>query len=240
MTTKIKLSVNEKAFKKEFKSSQNRIVELNQKLAKCSLRTFKQAKIPSSLITLNGTHAEIAYIKDCGKGMFDFGKLKIIFEFPLGLEIKLMRDWIQVCSRFFKPLFKKEEEIIELGEVFNQITKKPYRERNTSYIDYECNEYGESEEHILKARYRSYKDKAPYGSKTFTREFYHKRNFWLKHEYKKLRKLKTPGADCCYILSKKLASLSPSFFSKRHRAKNRNPFILSYDRIKFIVQSKKN
>jgi len=239
MTTKTKLSINEEAFKKGYTYSQKEIAELNQKLAKCSLRNFKQAKISASLITLNGAHGEIAYIKDCGKSMFDFGKLKIVFEFSLGLEIRLMRDWIKISSRFFKPLFKKEEEVVGSGEIFNCITKKPYKERNTSCIEDEYNEYGEREEYILKSRYRSYKDKTPYGSKTLTRDFYQKRNLWLKQEYSKLRKFKTPEVKCYSALSKKLAALPSLFFAKRHQIKHRKPFTLSCDRIKFIVQSKK-
>jgi len=238
MKEKITLILNEKALKKRYRNIPKAIEIIRKKFETQS--SFKKPEISVSFITLKGIHGEIAYLKNFAKDMFDFGKVRLIIEFPLGLGMKLKRDWIKYSSNFYQPHLKQEEEVVEVGDRFTQITKKPFRETSTTCHDDNLRGSVDDASYILVSRSRTYKDKSPYGLKTTSSAFYKKRNQWLKAEYRKLRERKVSETKCYDKIENRLSSLHLSFFGKKCQPKNKKPFNLSTDRIKFIVQSKKN
>lgn len=211
------------------------IEELEKELEhkKIALKYYYKANIPPELILIKSSFGEKGFVRK--EPRYKEEKHTLVVEYPLSSSAEHQRRWIKHASTFFKPLFNKKIEYVNNAANFKAITKPPFLEEPVEYCDPDT--WKTTAKFII--RKRKYIHKAPYGSKSYMPEFFKKRDAWLKKEYRKLLK-NTPETKCYEPLKQKLYKLPSSFFGKNIIPGDRKPFDLSENRIKFLVQSKKN
>lgn len=240
MPSRTFLTVNlETAKSEDFNLSDKEINDLEKILAAASPKNNPTGGYPVSLVALTDRNGKIAYTKRAYrvKNNTRKGIDILVVEYPLFLDSQAQREWIKTASNHFKPLLSRDFEFVKKGQTFNKITKRPFREQTFERFDPD-----DPENTTEPVRYRSvsYNDKIPYGTKTTTSAFMQKRNHWIKVEYRRLRNKKIPEVEAYGMIQEKLKCLPQSNFGKTIQPKTRKPFVLSFARIKEIVQSKKS